>query len=319
MKVADFLGMPSDPRTFLPSKDIPNGHFIGIEIELEGIFEKSYFNYLTYWATDSDGSLRNGGLEVKYSRPLCGEDINHSIKELYDKIEEYDRLAFNRIRLSERCATHMHLDVIQYDQKQLVDLIVFLIIFEKSLFRLTGIEREKSQYCIPIYNNKSLLKNIGLIGSKPFISKELFMTSKYSNINLESISKFGSIELRSFRSTLDPAELLSWIRVVLKIKEAAKFTSVPLTNFPAHVSETGFDVFLESIFGDDADLFMYPGYQSDLMNGIRTAQDIISAQGLIDYEENMISNRMKRVKADKKTNILIEYSNKHQIPLEEIE
>jgi len=57
--------------------------------------------------------------------------------------------------------------------------------------------------------------------------------AKYAAINMSCLGRFGSIEFRSMRGTVDDAVLLPWFEVLVNLREyARKYTTKQLVLVP---------------------------------------------------------------------------------------
>ena len=288
-------GIAPEVRTFLKSDQLPSNDFVGLEIELEGLprINKVEFNS-HFWQITEDGSLRDNGKEFIFSMPLCGADILSALDYFKGWIEAYTKIDAAP-SVSERTSIHVHIDVRDFNLKQLNSLNLLYVAFEKMLFNYCGAEREMSNYCIPLFRDYKSAQRFSKIerGAK---DKRLEVQSaisceKYSAYNTHSILNLGTVEFRQHPGTYNTDRILEWIAILLCIKKAARDFDVTIENFPTYVSEMGPYDFVRSVFGDKLDKLIYPNFQIDIINGIRRAQEIIQY-------ENICSNSHRLKKSD---------------------
>ena len=87
---------------------------------------------------------------------------------------------------------------------------------------------------------------------------------KYSAINLASLKRFGTIEFRSMRGTVDVKVLSKWLYLIDAIFMKAKQFERPIDVFNK-LEEIGPSRFLYSIFGDLMEDIDYKGIDQDVV------------------------------------------------------
>jgi len=183
---------------------------LGIEIELEGV-NKGYIP--NTWKIAEDGSLKDKGAEF-ISIPIPLGILEVELQRLISGIKEY--------KITKRCSVHVHLNVQDLTEEELYKLIILYIIFEKSLFKISG-EREDNNFCIPLYSFPNIVSR--------YIYKEAGGKKwyKYSALNLSTIlgdenegcSKYGTVEFRHHKGCLDRKKIMQWCNVIVSLKKAS--------------------------------------------------------------------------------------------------
>ena len=185
---------------------------IGIEIEVENIKNTPITHY--YWNYGQDGSLRNNGAEFT-TEPIPAYKALPALYYLKERIKE----EFNIPNFSNRCSTHIHLNVRDLNWEQITNLTLLYAIFEKHFFNVAGTKREENIFCVPLYISNQLNNIVNL-------KNKISSWSKYNAFNLgptigNDYSKpFGTIEFRHLYGTLDTNIILPWINSILKLKHA---------------------------------------------------------------------------------------------------
>ena len=271
----------------------PKNGEIGLEIECEGM---NLFNSpLNYWSCHSDGSLRQykGHPPVEY---VLTEPLNYSTL-----VTALDYLNYNLLKTksflvtSSRTSVHVHINCQQLTVKQLFNYILLYIIFEEILIEKFAPERAGNLFCLRAKDSEfylSMLENAITKHSFQGWKEEL----RYSACNISSIPKFGSLEFRSLRGTVDSGTILNWVCMLLNLKQAALSYESPISIVEDFLN-LGPLPFFRKIFSDPAmraDLQLIPDLSSKLWVGLRLMRDVAYAskwsdtlkkKKLISYDE----------------------------------
>lgn len=194
---------------------------IGIEVELEK-WDGAYFPQ-TYWEIHGqEHSLRNNGIEFVTKGGLSGTQIRKALVELCEmaKLRKWkDGYP--------RAAIHIHLDVtdLDTDTNELSVLLSNYMLVEHLFFAFAGEWRRDCAYCVPFSHGKIDFRVLGeMLYSKQ--SKAAFQgnsqkLSKYQALNLNPLTRFGTIEFRHLPTTFDIERIMVWINMILAIKKSA--------------------------------------------------------------------------------------------------
>lgn len=236
-----------------------SGPRVGIELEYEGakVNRVRIPDLSSYWHMDMDHSLRLGGLEF-VSSPLAPSSIQPALRALEPQ------LAACGASVTKRCGMHGHLNVSDLNFMQLWQIATMYTLVEPFIFKNYADGREDSHFCVPMWANSALqhkaykdatllYRGVSTGKSKvkavhPFLSApidlegildeagplvtngkvplEIMKNAKYSSMNFTSLSKFGTLEFRMARSTLDMAEVSRFCRLLFRLRrEALRFSS----------------------------------------------------------------------------------------------
>ena len=272
---------------------------IGVEVELEGMHEASgfasngiprrtdvdieEFTYDSdtngvqfgtgYWNIKSDGSLREGGVEF-VTKKLFGKDLSMAL----DELDNY--LTANTIpnsNPSDRCSIHIHLDVTDLDKNEYARLLIDYAVFENVLFHYCGVDRKENLYCLPFAKSddfKRTLSNILTSVSKDIdFRKYVNGFPKYSALNLRATATYGSLEFRLHGGTYDMMRVKQWINIIMCLKKNCRRNTAH--NLHREISRFGVSNYLEKVFKNYHRMLDYNDCESDIIEGLRLAQDII--------------------------------------------
>ena len=184
-----------------------NNRYVGVEWEVEN-FSRGY------QAPDNirivpEGSLRDNGMELIFSDPLRGSRMVDAISGIDEALQDQSWT------FSDLTSTHIHFDVRDLTVVETGILCTCLAFLEDELYNISSSQsRKNNHFSTPAIKSTQFwghvlhLTNGSRLTSNP---------SRYMNVNLASILKFGSIELRHFVGGLDKDTLLRIINLVHRL------------------------------------------------------------------------------------------------------
>lgn len=183
---------------------------VGVEIECENVerlIPDDYFRHV-------HEAMLVDGAEYVLREPLMEPELSNAITGLMDK--------FTDEAFSQRCSTHIHIDVREMSRVQLFNFITLYVMFEHVILKLVKEDRVGNLFCLPVFDSHATEAILIELAIKAVDIKELRMDDwKYSAINLASVAKLGSLEFRALHGTKSPVELINWIGVHKKLAEYA--------------------------------------------------------------------------------------------------
>jgi hypothetical protein len=242
---------------------IPTPHpetLIGIEVELEGV---QYKSIPATFAVTEDHSLKLQGAEF-VSIPL---EIRYAEMELTRLFHAFT----NTIMASNRCSIHVHLNVRDLTVNKLNSLLALYVIYEKTLFKLSG-NRWKSNYCTPVSNNPDMIMR--------WLQYPFDSWYKYSALNLCPIfggesKRFGTVEFRHLKGTTNTKEIIDWCNLISCLKFAAKKFNLTTVIKLLETLNTSSEYWglTREIFGELAENMMNsPNFKEDVESGVSRAK-----------------------------------------------
>ena len=170
---------------------------IGIELELEGegLPTEGYIEItaglksMAFWRAIKDGSLRGGGREYVLSAPCYLEEVSPLVYSLWRTFNTSGSIINN----SNRCSTHVHVNVSGLKINSLTSIVALWYTFERAIIQWCGEERIRNHFCLPLEDSASTLE-----------AWERFLKSgerpgeniKYSALNVLPLWRQGSFEFR---------------------------------------------------------------------------------------------------------------------------
>lgn len=241
----------------------------GVEIEVEG---HRLPMEVQGWRVERDGSLRGEALEYVFNRPVKLNTAATYIRNLRQALNANE----GRVNDSVRAGIHIHKNVTAWTARQLYVFLTAYYVMEEVLVDLCGEGRRGNLFClrakdaefiVDILMGASQHNDVTLIGGDNI---------RYAALNLNALSKHGSIEFRAIRTTPDFDERVTWWLGLFDT-----FSRNVLANFntPREVVEImsagGEDGFVDLLFEDYApDIKAVDHYGRKMMEGVRIAQDV---------------------------------------------
>lgn len=285
-------------RKETPPKGSPR---YGIELEMEGTrLPKAIPG--PEWRVEHDGSLRGeDNAEYVLKKPMSYED---SLKA-FSKLVDYIDLVGEDPDPSRRTSTHVHVDCRGLSMEQLISFIVLFLTFEEFLVDWCGEERKGNLFSLQTKDADGFyvaLSSFLTTGATMYLSDNI----RYSSINLAALGKYGSVEFRSLRGTLDKEVLGTWLGILDRLRTLAEVYKNPL-EIVYEMSVLGPDGFAAKVLGPHLKTFFKGrGKAHKLVGGIRRAQDIAflyereGIKGFFNKDvEKLVMEKVKGVMADR--------------------
>lgn len=208
-------------RPFIPG--IVPGQ-VGLELEIEGNNLPSQGQVEkvrgktsgAVWHTKTDGSLRGEALEYVLSSPCNVDEVDSMIDGLYDLFGKVG----TELRLTNRCSTHVHVNMTGKKVNEITSAIALWTAFEEPLTLWAGEERVNNHFCLTAKD-----VNQGTVGAwRSFLrtgSTRWTEHLKYSALNILTLNRFGSLEYRVMNASEDPQRLIDWTKFVFHMTSFA--------------------------------------------------------------------------------------------------
>lgn len=210
----DLLTMKVGPITCFSK--YPAQSEVGLELELEGFgayFMPEFVGTLhrPYWTTHSDPSLRGESCELVLRRPVSFTELKRKVIPEYVKIIK----STNFIpALSNRCSFHVHLDFSAKTYYALLRFTILYAIYELYLFAAVGPHRRGNHFCVSLDEAEGFVDKLINAFTTGKLSICIDENYRYMAYNLQSLYKFGSVELRLHQGVSDPKDIQDWVDVL---------------------------------------------------------------------------------------------------------
>lgn len=216
-----------------------SGGDVGLEIEAEFLelrhqnevindLHEGRRDKLVPWRTVVDHSLRFHGAEF-VSDPL---PIGAALVELSRILHV---LTSRAVKNSPRCSFHVHCNVRDLTPCDLWKVLYAAWVLEMPMMQKCGVLRQDNLFCRRSIDAQGVLFGFaGTLNNQTAYAQNINLnTYKYSNINVASIGRLGTIEFRGMNGHLDERLYLDWTQACHNI--VSKVSSHPDLKEPADV------------------------------------------------------------------------------------
>lgn len=287
MLIGEYFGHPVNRMKNTKGAHLTDRRLVGIELELEGVNIPSVPRNFS-WVIERDGSLINNGREFILAEPRWGQDLEDSINQLYDLLDE------GTYTLSSRTSTHIHMDVREMEPLEVFSVVSMFALTERILFNNFGQERVKSNFCLPLFADTQVFEVINQVlrgGVEEFVDA----LDKYSALNLRPMRTQGSIEFRFAQATKTREDMLFLLKTLYCIFNPSKegLEVEDLLNQHNGMSLLGepIDV-IKGLFGGELmERLYYPGIEVDAKKGLRTLQELLLYRKVFEVDAILLSRK----------------------------
>lgn len=224
---------------------------VGLEIEVEGALPEIRGD--KYWKTVPDGSLRNG-LEYIYRRPLPVSKVEDSILSLNKSLKEVRA----KVEFSFRTSVHVHVNCLEMEYQHVLNYIYIYLLLESLLVEYCGEGRKCNRFCLRLEDADGSIELLTPLfrstGTKTALRSVANDQLRYASINVQALSKFGSLEFRAMRGTLDAKVLVPWVETLVHLRQYATSFKDTKEIFN-HIEAIGFREFFVQAIGKHYKLF----------------------------------------------------------------
>jgi len=235
----------------------------GVEIECEGRNLKEMDT--VFWKTVDDGSLRgefpHSRAEWVFKKPLS---FSNAVKAL-NSLTLAQKKNEATLNFSYRTSAHVHINVQDLTEDQILNFIYTYVLIEEVLIRFCGPSRKANRFCLSVCDGEGTLDylhhmfRLGVVTAKNFHENEV----RYAALNIASLCKYGSLEIRSMRGTLDIDVLTTWLCALGNLRTfAMERTNVHEIHdlFVSNSPENFIRMVLDDVYED----FAYEGMVQDV-------------------------------------------------------
>lgn len=261
---------------------------VGIEIEVEGKNLPTEMQYS--WSIHQDGSLKSlkpGDQTAEYvlRKPVARDKVGNVLRYFDKNWAEAGAIAHESLRTS----VHVHLNFQKHTQVEAVNMAVLWYIFEEPLVAWCGEDRVNNLFCLRADDAEAvILQLISAIRNGSMV-QHLGDNIRYAALNMAALSKYGSIEIRSLRGTVDTQVIEAWVKVLLKLKDAAVSYENPI-KIIQDFSSYGPEEFAVKVLGEEfVEALGFKNNWASPWNGMRLAQDLAYATQWVKPVEKQLN------------------------------
>tara|TARA_R110000764_G_scaffold48484_1_gene107637 strand:+ start:61 stop:1170 length:1110 start_codon:yes stop_codon:yes gene_type:complete len=204
------------------------------------IRDESYnHNTRGHWKIVHDASLGNRnsdmrGIEI-VSPPLKAKDLFLQLNVLLEILNSYNS------EVNKTCGLHCHHSLEGFKAKQLQYLVNHFVKNESAIDTMLAESRRGNQESVRGFkacqSNKALLTRMirqDAVQSRAEGQGSVNGVSRYTKLNLQSYSRYGTCEFRGYQGTLDFTKIVVWValtqNITLKSRTKVKQTNIKYNN-----------------------------------------------------------------------------------------
>ena len=224
----------------------------GLELECEG--NNLPTNNFRYWKTTNDGSLRGESAEYVSSKPVPNESVVNAINSLWEKFQKND----TKLSRSYRTSYHVHLNCQDLTYLQALNVFLGFTMIEPVLEQVVGDNRVNNVFCISPRSSGALFDSIykGLKQAHNPLFNFRTNDLRYSSINLCSLFKFGTIEIRLMSGNVTKEDMLLWTKACGQVHQYFSRPDLLPHDIVEMPSFLGLKALSESIFSEDVQKYL---------------------------------------------------------------
>ncbi len=253
-------------------KDPKKGCLFGVEVEIEG--KNLGVPNQAVWKSIHDGSLRgvfpHGCAEHVFAKPL---PYDASVKAIDHLIATMDKPE-TEVNFSFRTSVHVHTNVMDLERDQILSIIYTYLLLEEPLINFCGEGRKANRFCLRLRDAEGFLDFL----VQAFRTNEWWRSEgnayRYASINIESLKKYGTLEFRGMRGTLERDVLVNWLRILDAVRTYGLKNNNP-KDIHKKFMEIGPRAFMVEVLGEElAGILVYPGIDMDMAMSLSLSLDL---------------------------------------------
>ncbi|UFK09560.1 hypothetical protein [Xanthomonas phage DES1] len=228
---------------------------MGVEIEAERTGDSTLPSQSAVgrlWEVKSDGSLMDGR-EYVLTSPMEGDQLSQAIT-MFFRVARLEQVATS--------STHIHLDMSEEETTLNVLQVVFALVYmlEPVLWHVGDPSRKWCGFTHPI--NTAPRDIIEYLFAEDFNVKAPEFASvtrsisRYFGLNVNALSKYGSLEFRYFPTATSAEQLVGWINLVQSFKKAGQQLDTMRALANAMETEQSYHGLIETSFYDWKDIIL---------------------------------------------------------------
>lgn len=270
----------------LLGKSCKKGCMFGAELEVESNTKLPEIDTGT-WKTASDPSLRSRiPKEYTTRSPIPFVGVDRAISSLLTTLN--DNNVSEPIKDSATTSWHVHLNALDLSATELMTRLFLYWLLEPVIIKHCGTKREQNTFALQLKDSYHTLRRFDtnfyttMISEPHRLSRNSWFSQeqRYSSQNVCALVKFGSIEYRAMKGTLDRDEIMIWINALTKMWQHTGYTDP--SQLLCSYYDLGVEGLLKEILGDDASLF-----QKYITAGAREEADE-NAMALLCVDDNKL-------------------------------
>lgn len=240
----------------------------GVEVEVEGVNLPNPGEVHPCWRLEKDSSLKTAeAWEYVLDKPTTYKGALKAI----DLLDFAYQTKKSVVHDSVRAGVHVHLNVQNWNIKQLMTFSTCYYILEDLLLHWCGENREGNLFCLRTKDAEYVLfrlydaltqRNLGALKTENI---------RYSSLNYCSLFKYGTVEFRGMRGTPDLSLVKEWVSMIEELKNSSLRFSSP-AEVLNHFSGEGETEFVNTLLPTFANKLNMPNKERAIIDAIRRVQ-----------------------------------------------
>lgn len=190
---------------------------LGLEIEVEGENLPDYVS--DKWRVESDDSLKTEeAFEYVTRKPHTLYGIKCRINELKKAYDDKGTTVFESVR----AGVHVHLNVQDWNVKQVMTFATAYYVIEDVLMQYAGENREGNLFTLRAQDAEYIIFRLVEVLKQRNLNILNTDIIRYASMNFYSLFKYGTLEFRGMRGTGDLDAIYDWVRVIDELSRTAK-------------------------------------------------------------------------------------------------
>lgn len=214
-----------------PTSVVRAAHALGVDVQYE-----NYTHRVTpHWKIVTDASVTRTGTGVGQGLELVSPILSGT-----DGIRQLAlvsrALAQAGAKVNKTCGVHVHLDTSDLSAAQIGRTVINYAMAQAAIDRILPISRRSTsynQYCQPIPTG-AIERLLGITERNQLANA---MYSRYHTVNLQSLSRHGTVEFRQHAGSIEAKKIAHWINL---LQDLATFSASMGTLDPtnsAHIAD----------------------------------------------------------------------------------
>ena len=156
---------------------------------------------------------------------------------------------------SNRTSIHVHVNVSDMEVKEWFTFLFLWVLYEDALIHFCGEERKGNLFCLSSRDAEGLLFKLEEFARDGQIY-EFNDNYRYSAVNTTASVKYGSLEFRSMRGTLDIEVLNKWLSTLYCLRQKAIEIGSPALLIDIVLDDE--KKFTRELFGEEHFIYDFP-------------------------------------------------------------
>ena len=216
-----------------------NGFKFGVEIEFTGVACNDVVQYLhgrgvnvfyagyshqvsQQWKVVTDASVTVAGLGGELVSPiLTGATGFAALEEVVSILNSVPNISVDR-----RCGLHVHVSWDGMTVAQVQTIVSRFTKYEDWFDSIQPASRRANRFCKAVKDHPQLPRTLACNTRSRVADLGVIASDRYVKLNLQSLSRYGTIEFRQHSATTDPVKVLNWVRFLEQFIDASLNASI---------------------------------------------------------------------------------------------